>query len=39
LDPQNYSGTYLLVQILVAEGKKDEAQPFVEKLKTMPHDR
>lgn len=39
LDPQNYSGTYLLVQTLTAEGKKDEAAPLLEKLKTMPHER
>jgi tetratricopeptide (TPR) repeat protein len=39
LDPQNYSGTYLLVQTLSAEQKKEEAAPLLEKLKTMPHDR
>lgn len=39
LDPQNYSGTYLLVQTLTAEGKKDEAAPLLEKLKGMPHER
>ncbi len=39
LDPQNYSGTYLLVQTLTAEQKKDEAAPLIEKLKTLPHER
>ncbi len=39
LDPQNYSATYLLVQTLTAEQKKDEAAPLIDKLKTMPHDR
>jgi Tfp pilus assembly protein PilF len=39
MDPQNYSGIYLLVQILIAEGRKDAAQPLLEKLKTLPHDR
>jgi tetratricopeptide (TPR) repeat protein len=39
LDPQNYSGTYLLVQTLNAEQKKDEAAPLLEKLKSMPHER
>lgn len=39
LDPQNYSGTYLLLQTLMAEGKKDQAQPLLQKLKTLPHER
>jgi predicted Zn-dependent protease len=39
LDPQNYSGTYLLVQTLTAEQKGAEAAPLLEKLKSMPHER
>jgi tetratricopeptide (TPR) repeat protein len=39
LDPRNYSATYLLMQTLTAEQKKDEAAPLLEKLKTLPHDR
>jgi len=39
LDPGNYSGNYLLVQTLMAEGKKEEAGPILEKLKTLPHER
>jgi tetratricopeptide (TPR) repeat protein len=39
LDPQNYSGTYLLVQTLMAQGNKEDAQPLLEKLKSMPHER
>ena len=39
LDPQNYSGTYLLVQTLNLEQKKEEAAPLIEKLKTLPHER
>jgi tetratricopeptide (TPR) repeat protein len=39
LDPQNYSANYLLVQTLTAQGKKEEAAPLLEKLKTLPHER
>lgn len=39
LDPQNFSGNYLLAQTLSAEDKKDEARALLEKLKTMPHER
>jgi tetratricopeptide (TPR) repeat protein len=39
LDPQNYSATYLLVQTLTAQDKKDEAAPLLEKLKVLPHER
>jgi len=39
LDPANYSANYLLVQTLMAEGKKEEAEPILEKLKTLPHER
>ncbi len=33
LDPNNYSGTYLLGQTLIAEGRKDEGTAILEKLK------